>query len=143
MKRLFYGLVAALALTACSHDNAPVKEIASVIDAGAEKQATYERGLADSTLTDDDFSEYMFVTPDGNIFANPGVASIINQNKGLKLNDEDKAILKGAVDALCPEVKAGYNATKEGALIDAIGAGARSTNLIRVESAETLGDLLK
>lgn len=146
MKKLIYILFAvfAIGLSSCGGgDNSCVKEIATLIENGAQKEQAFEAAVASGEKTDADLQEDdMFVRPEGNAFANAEVKAIIEQHSNYKLTAEDKDILKSAIDKLCPETPNRYQPTSAGRMLDNLKSAERASAIENIDNAKTLGDLL-
>ena len=144
MKKVIYIMVAFISLALCScGSNDCVKQIATIIENGAEKEQAFEAAVANGEKTDADLQEEdLFMRPAGNVFANPEVKAIIDKNSNYKLSDADKEMLTNAIDKLCPRVPVRYQPTVGGRMLDDLNRKEREYNLANIKAAKTLGDLL-
>ncbi|MGN0229105.1 MAG: hypothetical protein ACI4BH_04770 [Muribaculaceae bacterium] len=101
MKKLLTFALSAIIvmLSACTKDNTCVKQMAEIITKGAEQYKAIDAG----ELTIEELSDDLFKMPNGNIFANDEIYSIIEANKDYELTKEDKEILKNAVNKFVTE----------------------------------------
>ena len=131
MKQVIYlfVLLISLALSACggSSDNTSVKEIVSVVNTAtetnkrvAQEEASGARQFGE--LHDDE----VFITPNGNIFANDSVLAIIKAEPDYKLTDADKEMLLTAISAYFGNDTFGLSVAKDA-----------------IKKAKTLNDLYK
>lgn len=148
MKKVIYLLIAvlSLALTACggSGDNTSVKEIVNIIDQAAQ---TEQRIAAEEASGQREFGELhdgeVFITPNGNIFANEEILALINANPKYKLTEADKEMLTAAVEQYFNANAPESNSTLAGAYTDGLISAGLSIAKEAIDGAKTLHDLYK
>lgn len=143
---LFFISFLLLGLTACggSGDNTSVKEIVNIINNAtqmeqriAEEEASGQRQFGE--LHDGE----VFITPNGNIFANEEILALINANPKYKLNDTDKEMLTTAVEQYFGAGAPESNSTLAGAYADGLNSAGLSIAKEAINRAKTLHDLYK
>lgn len=148
MKKVIYLFIAllSLALTACggSGDNTSVKDIVNIIDQAAQ---TEQRIAAEEASGQRQIGELhdgeVFVTPNGNIFANEEILSIIKANPKYKLTDADKDMLTAAVEKYFGANTTTDTSSLAGAYADGMNSAGLSIAKESIDEAKTLNDLYK
>lgn len=116
-------------LTACTQDNTCVKQIVKLINQGAEQQQGIDQGIINfDSLEDGD----LFQMPGGNLFANEQIWKIIETNSDYKLTNEDKEMLRDAVDRFSSNGDDVYAIANNAMVLNAKGA---------IDASKTLKDL--
>lgn len=125
MKKVILLMVATivLGLTACStKDNSCVKDIVAILTEGAKQNQA-------------DDLDNLFIMPDGNVFANEKVLTVVEANKDYELTSEDREELKKTVQLFKTLNDGGQAAELEGLQVQMLEAN--------IDAAKTLGDLVE